>query len=126
MRAAVVRFATWVVPAVVIGVLSLATPLSAQTISEAEFHKLVVAPKTAADHLKLAAFYRAHATEHEADAKAHEAIATAASKKRDDDSWELARASQHYAEHSKEAAEALRDLAKLEDGLAERSKTATK
>ena len=55
--------------------------------------------------------------------KLHEEIAAAASKKRDDDSWDTARDARHYAEHSREAAEALRDLAKVQDGLAERFKT---
>jgi predicted ATPase len=114
---------SWIASVIVLAALSLAVPASAQSVSEAEFHKLVVAPKTAADHVKLAAYYRAHAVEHETDAKLHDEIVAAASKKRDDDSWELARASAHYAEHSREAAEALRDLAKLHDGLAERFKT---
>ena len=118
------RLSRWLVAVVVLGVLGLAAPASAQALSEADFHKLVLTAKTTADHTKLAAYYRAHAVEHEADAKQHEAIAAAASKKRDDDSWEIARAAQHYAEHSKEAAEALRDLAKVQDGLAERAKPA--
>ena len=113
----------WIAGIVLLGALSLATPGFAQGLSETEFHKLVVASMlTPADHVKLAAYYRLHATEHETDAKLHEGIASTASKKRDDDSWEIARAATHYAEHSREAAEALRDLAKVHDGLAERSK----
>jgi len=112
---------SWIASVGLLGVLSLAAPASAQTLSNAEFHKLAPVAKTAADHQKLAAYYHAQAAEQEAQAKLHEGIAAAASKKRDDDSWETARAAAHYAEHAREAAEALTDLAKLHEGMAERA-----
>jgi hypothetical protein len=75
----------------------------------------------AADHRALAAQYRAHAAEHEADAAAHEALVTEARvRAADDDAWDLARDAAHYAEHSREAAEALRDLAQLHEAMADR------
>ena len=94
---------------------------AAQKLSDAEFKKLGASAVTAADHKKLAAHYRAHAAEHEADAKLHEDI-VAAARKQDLSSghtWELARGAAHYAEHSREAAEALRELAALHEGMAE-------
>jgi hypothetical protein len=97
---------------------------TAQKLSDAELKKLSTSATTAADHKKLAAHYRAHATEHEADAKLHEDIVTAA-RKQDQSSghaWELARGAAHYAEHSREAAEALRELAALHEGMAETAK----
>jgi hypothetical protein len=94
---------------------------SAQKLSDAEFKKLGSTATTAADHKKLAAHYRAHAAEHEADAKVHEEIVTAARKQDQSGghAWELARGAAHYAEHSREAAEALRELAALHEGMAE-------
>jgi hypothetical protein len=75
----------------------------------------------AADHRALAAHYRAHAVEHDVDAARHEKIAVAAkARAADDDAWDLARDAAHYAEHSREAAEALRDLAQLHEAIAER------
>jgi hypothetical protein len=69
----------------------------------------------------LAAQYRAHAAEHEADAAAHETLVTEARVRAvDDDAWDLARDAAHYAEHSREAAEALRDLAQLHEAMADR------
>jgi hypothetical protein len=95
-------------------------PAAAQTLSRAQFDRLTAAAKTAADHRALAAHYRAHAEEHTADAASHERIATEArSRQGDDEAWELARNADHYAQHSREAAEALRDLAALHSGVAE-------
>ena len=75
----------------------------------------------AADHRALAAQYRAHAAEHEADAAAHDALVTdARARAADDDAWDLGRDAAHYAEHSREAAEALRDLAQLHEAIANR------
>jgi len=114
------RRATFVVLAVL---LALATPRAvfAQKLSDAEMKRLGTTATSAADHKKLAAHYRAHAAEHEADAKLHDDI-VAAARKQDLSSghaWELAREADHYAEHSREAAEALMALAKLHDGMAE-------
>jgi len=79
------------------------------------------ASTTAADHRALAAQYRAHAAEHDTDAAAHEALARdARTRANDDEAWDLARDAAHYAEHSRDAAEALRDLAQLHEAIAER------
>jgi hypothetical protein len=97
-----------------------ARPATAQTLSRAEFDRLTAAATTAADHRALAAHYRAHAEEHTADAASHERIAAQArSRQGDDQAWELARNADHYAQHSREAAEALRDLAALHLGVAD-------
>jgi hypothetical protein len=94
---------------------------SAQKLSDAELKKIGASASTAADHKKLAAHYRAHAVEHEADAKLHEEIVASARKQdiASGHAWELARGAAHYAEHSREAAEALRELAALHEGMAE-------
>ena len=73
-------------------------------------------------HLKLAAYYRVHAAEHEADARLHDEIVIMSRKRpADDDAWELARGAAHYAEHSREAAAALRELVTIHQGMAERA-----
>jgi hypothetical protein len=67
----------------------------------------LVASAKVEDDRKLAKHYAAHAADHEADAKAHEALATQYAKT----SPGLAGEARHYAAHSMEAAEALRSLA---------------
>lgn len=101
--------------------VTVPTIATAQKLSDSELKRLGASAATAADHKKLAAHYRAHAAEHEADAKLHEEIIKAARKQdlADGHAWELARGAAHYAEHSREAAEALIDLANLHDGMAE-------
>ena len=75
----------------------------------------------AADRRALAAQYRAHAAEHEADAAMHDAlVADLKSRAADDETWDPARDAAHYAQHSREAAEALRDLAQLHEAAADR------
>jgi hypothetical protein len=75
----------------------------------------------AADHRSLAAHYRAHAVAHETDAARHDALAAEVkARAADDDAWDLARDASHYAQHSREAAEALRDLAQLHEAIADR------
>jgi uncharacterized protein YciW len=108
-----------------IAVPGLAT---AQKLSDAEMKTLGASAATVADHKKLAAHYRAHAAEHEADAKVHEGIVAAARKQNQvsGHAWELARGAAHYAEHSREAAEALRELAALHEGMAEVAANPTK
>ena len=92
-------------------------------LSSAELTKLGASASTAAEHRKLAAHYRAHASEHETDARIHEGIVTKARERStDDDAWDLARDAAHYAEHSREAAEALTELATLHEEVAKRSK----
>jgi len=103
-----------------IALVMLPRVASAQKLSDAEFKKLAASATTAADHKKLAAHYRAHAAEHEADAKEHEAIVAAAKKSpTGGHALELALGAAHYAEHSREAAEALIELATLHEGMAE-------
>jgi hypothetical protein len=101
--------------------VSLPRLAAAQKLSDAEFKKLSTSAATAADHKKLAAHHRAHAAEHEADAKAHDELVKAARKmdQTTGHAWELARGADHYAEHSREAAEALRELAAVHEGMAE-------
>ena len=93
----------------------------AEKITDAQFKRLAISAKTADDHAKLAAYYRSHAAEHEADAKLHDEIVIMSRKKpADDDAWELARGAAHYAEHSREAAAALRELVAIHEGMAQR------
>jgi hypothetical protein len=91
-------------------------------ITDEQFKTLATSARTAEDHLKLAAYYRIHAAEHEADAKLHDEIVIISRKRpADDDAWELARGAAHYAEHSREAAAALRELVTIHLGMAERA-----
>lgn len=90
--------------------------LSAQSgkLPDAEFMKLAQTHDTAEAHQKLAAHYTAHAIEHETDAKQHEELA----KQYDKTEPRLAGEARHYAAHSQESAEALRNLAKIHQDLA--------
>jgi hypothetical protein len=89
-------------------------------ITDEQFRILATSARTAEDHAKLAAYYRVHAAEHEADAKLHDEIVIISRKNpTDDDAWELARGAAHYAEHSREAA--LRELVAIHQGMAERA-----
>jgi len=104
---------------VLIALVTLPRAASAQKLSDADVKKLSMST-AAADHKKLAAHYRAHAAEHEADAKLHDEIVAAAKKSPSTGHmFELGLAAAHYAEHSREAAEALIELATLHDGMAE-------
>jgi hypothetical protein len=100
--------------------LSIATqPAVAQT-APADVIKLSSSTESA-DHRALATRYRAHATEHEADAALHDAlVADLKARIADDEVWDLARDAAHYAQHSREAAEALRDLAQQHEAIADR------
>jgi hypothetical protein len=110
--------------ALTIGLFMTSAPLGAQTLSGADVAKLSSLTAPAADHLALAAHYRAHADAHDADAAVHTALAVEARKQPlEDDAWDLARDASHYAEHSREAAEALRDLAQLHEAIAGRVET---
>lgn len=99
---------------------SMATaPAGAQT-SQADLNRMS-SSTVSADHRALAARYRAHAAEHEADAAMHDAlVADLKARTADDETWDLARDAAHYAQHSREAAEALRDLAQLHEATADR------
>ena len=99
---------------------SMATPLAGAQTSAADLKKMS-SSTVAADHRALAARYRAHAAEHEADAAMHDAlVADLKARTADDETWDLARDAAHYAQHSREAAEALRDLAQLHEAASER------
>lgn len=86
----------------------------AAKLSEQDFRKLAASHANADEHQKLAVYYTAHATEHEADAKLHEELANQYAKTEPS----LAGEARHYAAHSREAAEALRELAKIHQSLA--------
>jgi hypothetical protein len=97
-------------------VLIACSTLVAQSgkLSDAEFKKLAQSHSTADEHQRLATHYTAHAVEHEADAKMHEDLAAQYEKTEP----RLVGEARHYAAHSREAAEALRALAKLHQQLA--------
>ena len=101
--------------------LSMTTsPVAAQGTTDDDVIKHS-SSNVASDHRALAARYRAHAAEHEADAASHDALVTdLKARPADDESWDLARDAAHYAQHSREAAEALRDLAQHHEAIAER------
>ena len=96
--------------------LLLVTPLIAQSgkLPDADFLKLAKSHANADEHQRLASHYTAHAVEHEGDAKVHEDLA----KQYDKAEPALAKEARHYAGHSREAAEALRNLAKIHQDLA--------
>jgi hypothetical protein len=83
-------------------------------LTETEFAKLARSHKSADDHLKLAEHFTAHALEHENDSKIHEELAGYYETKEP----RLAGEVRHYAGHSREAAEAMRSLAKIHQELA--------
>lgn len=88
-------------------------------LSESEFTRLARTHQTAEDHLKLAEHFTAHAIEHENDAKLHEELADHAAGPHGHAGVGLAGEARHYAAHSREAAEAMRNLAKIHENLAE-------
>jgi len=83
-------------------------------LTDAEFKKLALSHLTAGDHLKLAEHFAEHALEHESDAKLQEELAGPYEAKEP----RLAGESRHYAAHSREAAEAMRSLARIHKELA--------
>ncbi len=83
-------------------------------LTTAEFTELALNHKSAADHLKLADHFLTHAIEHENDAKFHEQLAAPYEKTHP----QLAGEARHYAAHSREAAEAMRNLAGIHQELA--------
>lgn len=90
---------------------------------EVDYRKLAATPKTADDHRALARCYRAIALENENQAKTFVALAAQYQKGlpavAEDQVFELARALRHAAEHSRDFAEALNDLAEVHEGIAE-------
>jgi hypothetical protein len=87
-------------------------------LPEAEFAQLARSHKSAEDHLKLAAHFTAHAIEHENDAKLLEELSGHVSGHHDAVETALAAEERHYAAHSREAAEAMRNMAKIHGQLA--------
>src|ERR1700687_798772 len=66
-------------------------------VTDEQFKTLATSARTSEDHLKLAAYYRVHAAEHEADAKLHDEIVIMSRKRpADDDAWELERGGAQY------------------------------
>lgn len=90
-------------------------------LSESEYAKVARSHSTADDHRKLAEYYAAHALEHENDAKLSEELASKASGHHATEAG-LDGELRHYAAHSKEAAEALRNLANIHQSLAKEHK----
>lgn len=87
-------------------------------LSDSEFIRVSQSHATAGDHLHLAEHFTAHAVEHENDAKLCEELATKISGHHATEAG-LDAELRHYATHSREAAEALRNLAAIEEKLAE-------
>ena len=83
-------------------------------LSENEFKRVAQSHLAAGDHLKLAEHFAEHAVEHEHDAQIQEELAGFYETKEP----RLAGESRHYAAHSREAAEAMRSLAKIHRDLA--------
>lgn len=100
-----------------------ATARAAESPSDAEYNELAAAPKSPADHRKLAKHYRAIATNRETEAKALDALATRYKSGlpgvTDGQAYELSRALRHAAEHARDFAEALDDIAEVHEGIAQ-------
>ena len=105
-----------------IAALVVGSAVNGQTgkLSDADFTRIARSHSSADEHQRLAAHYNAHAQEHEADAKEHEALGALYDKAEPS----LAGETRHYAAHSREAAEALRAIAKIHQGLARTHTTA--
>jgi hypothetical protein len=113
------RLFSWMTVALVLGLSVLVAGVAAESakLTEGQFRALATSARSAEDHTRLAAYYRAHAADHEADAKLHEDIVAMSRKSpADNQAWEVGRAAAHYAEHSHETAEALRGLAAIHEG----------
>lgn len=90
-------------------------------LSDSDFAKVARSHSSAEDHRKLAEHYAMHAQEHEADAKLSEELAAKVSGHHATEAG-LDGELRHYAAHSKEAAEALRNLSKIHEGLSKEHK----
>jgi hypothetical protein len=105
------------------GVSTIAFSADGPTLTAADYKKLSNAPKTPADHRSLAKHYRAIASQHEAEAKAFEALATQYAKgvpgAADSHARELARAAKHVGGHTRDFIEALVEMAEVHEGIAE-------
>lgn len=91
-------------------------------LSDSEFTKVAQSHQGAGDHMKLAEHYNAHAIEHENDAKMAEELAARTSGHHASEAG-LDGELRHYAAHSREAAEAMRNLAKIHQQLAKEHKS---
>lgn len=91
-------------------------------LSDSEFTKIAQSHQGAGDHTKLAEHYTAHAMEHENDAKISEELAAHTSGHHASEAG-LDGELRHYAAHSREAAEAMRNLAKIHQQLAKEHKS---
>ena len=102
--------------ALVVVVLAMISWSAAQEakLSDDRLRDLTTAASSPEEHMALVGHYNAHAAEHEADAMLHEQLADAV----DDAASPLAGELRHYAAHSSEAAEALRNLARLHEMMA--------
>jgi hypothetical protein len=88
-------------------------------LSTTEFELLARTHETAEDHVKLAVHFNAHAEEHENDARLHEQLADHIAGHHGLAEAGLAGEARHYAAHSREAAEAMRNLAKIHERLSQ-------
>lgn len=99
------------------------TAWAAESPSDAEYSKLAAAPKSPADHRRLAKHYPAIAREQEAQANVLNALATKYKTGlpgvTDGQAHELSRTVQHAAEHARDFAEALNDIAEVHEGIAQ-------
>jgi hypothetical protein len=117
MTTPMTSLATYLRPTYLAAIAILASAsLMAQSgkLSDADFQKAAASHANAAEHERLVAHYNAHAVEHEGDAKVHDTLAKQYAKGEPN----LAKETEHYATHSREAAEALRNLAKIHQDLA--------
>jgi hypothetical protein len=90
-------------------------------LSDSEFMRVAQSHQGAGDHMKIAEHYTAHAIEHENDAKTSEELAKRTSGHHASEAG-LDGELRHYAAHSREAAEAMRTLAKIHQDLAKEHK----
>jgi hypothetical protein len=86
-------------------------------LSDPEFMKVALSHQGAGDHMKLADHCTTHAIEHENDAKMSEELAARTSGHHASEAG-LDGELRHYPAHSREAAEAPRNLAKIHQDLA--------
>lgn len=113
------------------GSLVLALGASGQTadkmLSKKELSALVATAKTAEDHRKLAAHYRAAAAQHEAEAKEHTELAAkykanpTGTEEKQPGAPNTASHCLLYAEHCHKAAKLLNELAAMHEAMAKRA-----
>lgn len=90
-------------------------------LTDTEFKTIAQSHQSASDHSKLSEHFAAHAVEHENDARLCEELAARTSGHHASEAG-LDGELRHYAAHSREAAEALRSLAKIHQQLAKEHK----